>query len=165
MKISYLNQLITQLYDNTEIDNKSLESLQIDNNITSTILNLKNPSIDEKSLDTIDTIPIITAALNMEPTEENLAYIQRLGFSLGINLERLISLINKDDIKYFMQELNKISISPDEIQTLMQDMTIEDLLNISNILDKIIAMIRYDNGEYINISTRLSANIYDDNIL
>src|SRR5690606_10975199 len=138
-----------QLYDNTEIDNKSLESLQIDNNITSTILNLKNPSIDEKSLDTIDTIPIITAALNMEPTEENLAYIQRLGFSLGINLERLISLINKDDIKYFMQELNKISISPDEIQTLMQDMTIEDLLNISNILDKIIAMIRYDNGEYI----------------
>lgn len=164
MKISYLNQLITQLYDNTEIDNKSLESLQIDNNITSTILNLKNPSIDEKSLDTIDTIPIITAALNMEPTEENLAYIQRLGFSLGINLERLISLINKDDIKYFMQELNKVSISPDEIQTLMQDMTIEDLLNISNILDKIIAMIRYDNGEYINISTRLSANIYDDNI-
>ena len=96
MKISYINQLITKLYENTDINDEPLENLQNKDDITSTILNLKDLSIDETVLDTVDNTPTIAATLNIKHTKANLAYIQRLGFSIGINLEKLSSLIDED---------------------------------------------------------------------
>lgn len=159
MKISYINQLITKLYENTDINDEPLENLQNKDDITSTILNLKDLSIDETVLDTVDNTPAIAATLNIKHTKANLAYIQRLGFSIGINLEKLSSLIDEDKRETICEQLKKFAISPEEIRALLQDMTIEDLLYISDALDKMVAIIRYHNGEYINITTRLSAGI------
>lgn len=167
MKISSINYILRQLYphDEVNIDNVSMNKLELEGNMSSTIVDTKNTNIniiDGKTIDIKNNAPIIATALNIESTEQNLAYIQRLGFSMVVNLKRLIELINKDNKTLIYEKLDKILPSPTQIQNSLEKLSDEDILNIADIADTLMAIIRYYDGEYVDIHTRLSLDIGSD---
>lgn len=161
MQITSINQLLRQIYPN--IDNELIENLQIDKDITSTIINMKSDSInDTQIIDTATNTAVMAAVLNVEPTDENLLYLQRLGFSIGLNMKRLLKLVSEENSEHLQKIIEELSMQPEEIKNFLMEFSENDLIGVADKLDKLLALLRQSAGEYVDLSTKLSTKIYTD---
>lgn len=158
MQITSINQLLKQIYsNNVDIDPKLIENLQqIEQDTTSTLIDMKSDYVN--NWDFIDeeiNAAIVAFTLDIEPTAENLLYIKRLGFSMGVNLQRLIKYISEKDSRLLTEDIVDLLLTPEEVKELLSEFNENHLIDMADRIDLLLALARSNSGEYIDISTRL----------
>lgn len=158
MQITSINQLLRQIYsNNVDIDPKLIENLQqIEQDTTSTLVDMKSDYVGNRDfMDEEINAAIVAFALDIEPTAENFLYIKRLGFSMGVNLQRLIKYISREDSRLLTEDMVDLLLTPEEVKELLSEFNENHLIDMADRIDLLLALARSNSGEYIDISTRL----------
>lgn len=136
---------------------------RIVNNIADNILKDKeNTPLDKTDLQiditNIQTLPDIISILGLEPTEENLMYIKRLGLFISGDLRKLLTFLQEDDKQHILEQIKAFAVPLDEAEGYIQNLSEGDIIDTFNNVDYIMYHVKDEYGEYIDLYDRIKAN-------